>query len=455
MKKKIISVSDYSKQYLIQIKRLFSSGQNSLRSLSFFAIAAFLFAILLLGGCDLADSTDDDETQQQFHVSEAEAAQVAENVLFPEEPARPEAPRQLTAGDFTLQKDVDSITPLENDEGENVMYIVNYHEEGFVVLSADKRVEPVLAYSATNEFEIRADIYNPGLVNWVMTTTEFIEDVRREEGEPGRHMMMIWDSFLDIPTDVYYLGVLEFCNEDGYAVMTGPLVETEWGQGCGYNDHLPDNSCPDDDHRCNRYPTGCVATAMAQIAKYWADLSGLEIFYEKDDGAVFHNWDAMPTQLHDEGESEEVARLMRNMGTLVDMDYGCDGSAAFSSAVFGPNAYDEFVDNFGFSNAKKRDLESASDYDRLIAEIEDYGRPVYMRGCDVMEPGFFLDSYDDCHAWIADGTSERINCLGDVIEGTFEVLMNWGWNGQQDGEFRIKGKGGDYEYDQSMIYDLF
>ena len=385
------------------------------------------------------DAVDDPDG---YVVDETTAIQIAENLLFPDEMGT-EA-RTLTADDFTNQKSVDEIFPIDDRNGINALYVINYEEGGFVVLSADRRVEPVLAYSVDNMIDVNADIFNPGMVDWFIYTTAYIEDERDQGGSPHRLMSMLWDTVIELPVDIYYLSFQDICPADGLVHMVGPHLETQWGQGCGYNDNV-DYSCPDDSHRCYRAPTGCVATAMAQIARFWS------VDYENENGTpVIHFWDDMPNQLNNEGESSDVAILMSNMGGLVDMNYGCDGSTASSG-----DAYDEFVDNFGLSNAQERDLDSNSDYQAMFSNIED-GYPVYLRGCRIKETSWKLfTSYEGCHAWIADGTSERRLCTGEILEDTFKIHMNWGWNGNSDGEYRIKGKEGDFEYDRSMIYNIF
>jgi len=46
-----------------------------------------------------------------------------------------------------------------------------------------------------------------------------------------------------------------------------PLTKAEWGQGFGYNE-----SCPYDPDCSKHVPTGCGATAIAIIMKYWGIL---------------------------------------------------------------------------------------------------------------------------------------------------------------------------------------
>lgn len=414
-------------------------------------VAILSLLLLSLYACDTPveeEPEDPGDEVAEFYVDEETAVTVAENVLFLEaERAEAPKPGQFTADNYTVSKDVETIVPIDNEEEQNVMYVVNYSEPGFVILSADRRVEPVLAHSAANDFSFDDEIYSPGLVDWMIDTKEFIERVRlgdKSDGE-SRQMELLWEQFVDLPTPVTYLGADVACDPDeGYAETYGPLLETEWGQGCGFNDNLEAN-CPD--RECDRYPTGCVATAMAKLAHFW------EQPYENAGGAVaIHDWDEMPLTNVSQGDSDELPWLMENMGELVDMDYGCDGSGASSG-----DAFDAFVDNFEFSNTEDRDLTTDSDYDRLADEIED-GRPVYLRGCDAISTDFGLfETYEGCHAWIADGKTDLFNCDETIREDTQEIHMNWGWGsgGDNNGNYKVKGEDGSYGYDREMFYQIY
>ncbi|MDV7401446.1 C10 family peptidase, partial [Arthrospira platensis SPKY1] len=63
-----------------------------------------------------------------------------------------------------------------------------------------------------------------------------------------------------------------FCDPCGpwQTVTVGPLLTTRWGQRCTYNEQCPDEGCF---NRCllpnPNALTGCVATAIAQVLRYW------------------------------------------------------------------------------------------------------------------------------------------------------------------------------------------
>ena len=101
-------------------------------------------------------------------------------------------------------------------------------------------------------------------------------------------------------------------------------MTTQWYQRSPYNMHCPSYTM-----------TGCVATAMAQVMKYWnypafgqgshsySDDSGYGL-QSADFGDTRYDWDHMPNRLTSSSsavEKEAVATLMYHCGVSVNMNY--------------------------------------------------------------------------------------------------------------------------------------
>lgn len=175
-------------------------------------------------------------------------------------------------------------------------------------------------------------------------------------------------------------------------------MNTTWNQGCGYNDLL--DACTTGGS-CGRVWTGCVATATAQVMRYWEHPNS-------------YNWSIM---LNTTG-STETSRLMQDVGDAVNMDYGCDGSGAYTS-----DARNALVNTFGYST-----YASYVDYNTttLVRQLKTWNRPVILRG-----------EGSGGHAWVCDGYRRNkittIHNPGTYYEYetyTYSPLylwMNWGW----------------------------
>jgi hypothetical protein len=182
-----------------------------------------------------------------------------------------------------------------------------------------------------------------------------------------------------------------------------PMLTTGWSQACYYND-----SCPEDvNGSCGHARTGCGATAMAQILKYFnypENGIGQHSYIDPDYGVIsadFENanyaWEDMPDILNSSSSPEEVAavaQLMAHCGVAVEMDYAAGSSYSGTTSL--RNA---FYDFFGYSS-KAQLLRNSHFPDStwkqiLIDEIDD-GRPVFY-GISSGSGGHFivLDGYTD------------------------------------------------------------
>ncbi len=201
------------------------------------------------------------------------------------------------------------------------------------------------------------------------------------------------------------------------------LCPATWNQSPYYNAYCPGGSV-----------TGCVATAMAQIMRYWKYPSiGSGSHCYMDGGAYYSEnygqqcaefdtsryvWSAMPTQI--DSVNPQIAKLMYDCGVSVDMDYSPTGSAAEVMGG-GQSAYSAYTAYFGYdpntiSVAYYQNYQDSAWFELLKNEFVN-GRPVQFQGFDPNEGG---------HSWVCDGYS--------VIN---TVYMNWGWGGFDNGWYRM------------------
>lgn len=270
---------------------------------------------------------------------------------------------------------------------------------GFMILSADDRAVPLLGYRNDGAFD--AEEMNPALQWWL---DEYAREIKWLRDNPA-------------------IGQQTFPIRRVDKETIGPLLTTKWNQDAPYN-----NMCPvsPEGSRC---PTGCVATAMAQIINYFRlpaehgtgkvslTYEGKEYTFDFDSETF--DWDNMLDFYGAEGtytqtQADAVAKLMYACGVSVDMGYSPQSSGASSQ-----DAAVALVNNFGFSPSVclvNRDWFGLEDWSDLIyTQLKENG-PVYYGG----------DADVGGHAFVCDGYS------GD---GFFH--FNWGWGGMSDGNFRL------------------
>ncbi len=339
--------------------------------------------------------------------------------------------------DSIFLKSIERSMQIPDQTGKTAFYIMNYEDKGFIILSADNRVEPIRAFSLTESFPMDSKILPDGLIEWLSETSEVITDIRQRGETQSASVAQSW-AICPIQQLVNPNGLekdqlirpIEDCPGGGGGggcentyVTKGPLLQSKWGQGSGYNDNVRFKNCT-----TGTSPTGCVVTAMAQIMKY-------------HESPTFFNWSQMPNL----SGSATTSALMEFIGNAVGMNYSCTSSGADSE-----DAKDAFRSIFGYSNATYTDFNSSTVKQQIGRNL-----PIYLAGY-ASEKRCFLGwcSYTDGHAWVCDGYKSTRFCESG---NTYLLLhMNWGWNGNSDGWFAYNNWNPNlnFQYKKRMIYNI-
>jgi hypothetical protein len=182
------------------------------------------------------------------------------------------------------------------------------------------------------------------------------------------------------------------------------LLDSDWHQSPPYNNFCPYLACSNTSN--GRAVVGCVATAGAQIMRYWAWPPYGEDGSLYTDTYDWPNMVASATTTSPAAEQNAVAELSYEVGIAVDMDYGCNASSAYTSDMEGV-----FQDHYRYDNVVKRDRDDYTAvewFDSMKYEFN-YNRPVQYRITG--------------HSIVGDGWREY---------GTptiREYHMNYGWTG--------------------------
>jgi len=309
-------------------------------------------------------------------------------------------------------KKIKSIKIIYDKKNLPAIYIMNLDPTGFVIVSGTKKESPILAFSENNIFSLEKT-KNNGLKQWIKIIKSKISYLRENAtAETNDSITVQWD-YLAPP-----IGDEETVPGPTVNEQVGPLLQTTWGQGARYNDLVPYLGCSNTSN--GRALVGCVAVATAQVMRYW------KYPYST------YNWDIMPNITYPwdsptEG-TNEIAKLMRDVGAALNMQYGCDnGSSAYTGDVPGV-----LVNVFGYPSV----ISYVSYNPNTVVDQLQYGsRPVIMRGTD----GALYSG----HAWVCDGYKRNryvtIHNPGTYYEYetyTFTLpyfSMNWGWNGYSNG----------------------
>ena len=298
--------------------------------------------------------------------------------------------------------------------GITTFYVFNYTGGGFVIVSADDAVTPILAKS--DEGFIETEVTNPELRFWLENYSKEIADIVATNTVNAESLTQ-WNKILNNEVKAPTADV-------------AALVTTKWDQKQYYNYYCP---AVVSGGSASKAWVGCVATTMGQIMKYHAfPVTGV--------GSYAYSHGALGTQSADFGATtydyanmavtatfskyKPTATLLYHAGVAVNMNYGGAGSGASNGSV--PIALTKYFnyDNSTIKLAYMADY-SAADWKALLISELDAKRPMYYSGTDaVTDP-----ANPAGHAWVCDGYQ--------TSGGTTMFHMNWGWSSSGDGFYAI------------------
>ncbi len=84
----------------------------------------------------------------------------------------------------------EQVTSAEN--GETYFYLFNFKQGGFLIVSADYREYPILAYDLANKLPTKGDI-NPGLGMWFTDTRDRIQALRKNQITATKMAIHVWE----------------------------------------------------------------------------------------------------------------------------------------------------------------------------------------------------------------------------------------------------------------------
>lgn len=375
-------------------------------------------------------------------------------------------------------KSVKEIITIKGEANRPSMYIINYdNEQGFLLVSATKNFQPILAYAERGSFNTNNNMPN-GISQWLGDVKNVIEEQDKMPVDSVFQYRVMWEEYIPAMEDKVYTrsNIAEFesyiadcCREwrkegygyvpfagarnylpenmyeqfravaeqmtyieydynqhaylrwkqKGYEDKVGNILPTIWTQQSGFNTSLPQIN--------GQYPpAGCATIAMAQVMKY-------------NECPTSFNWNAMPNS----SATAATAAFIRDVADAIGADYALDGTSASLSDV--RNA---LVSKYSYSATAQIVNHSAG---RAIGNLRNR-QPVIMQG--------FTDDGKIGHAWVACGfhdinhyteyelltMPEEFNpgdtfvfLVSDSYKTDFDnriyFYMNWGWGGSYDGMY--------------------
>jgi len=295
-----------------------------------------------------------------------------------------------------------------SDGHQDFYYVFQVNGKGFVIIPADHRLNPVLAYSFKNEFCFENQPSN--LKWWLQQIEDQIKFAQEKQLTPDENISEDW---------AYYLGDEVISSKPFYAgKQVEPLITSLWDQGFPYNLMCPVASGGPGGHVLS----GCVATAYAQLLYYWRfplHGSGYYCYTHPSYGELcadfentWYGWDEMCDQ--PQTSNLAIAELMYQLGVAVDMNYGPGSSGA--------RGYPEQIEPWFKISTDYDSLRHAyytnEEWTNIIIDQLNQGFPVGYNG--------FTPTLTSGHMWVCDG-----------YQDSNYFHMNWGWGGSSNGYYSL------------------
>ena len=291
---------------------------------------------------------------------------------------------------------------VEKYQSLDMVNVYGIKGKGVVFISKDDDIEPVLGIS-DEDFDVNN--MPCGMKWWLNTANKSLERMKTK-------------------------GITYSANPMAASGRPTYFIKTYWNQDKPFN-----NLCPQING--SAAPTGCIATAMAQIMKYYQypatskgtgiysvttykdknDKEGTTKWYKRELEHTYQ-WIAMQSSygILSDDENDAVATLMADAGAASQMNYQTN-----SSGTIEWYAAKGFAENFRYDSLAisclQRDFYTDAEWMELVRKEMEAKQPVLYCGSDEIEGG---------HAFLLDG-----------IQSDGKVHVNWGWGKSGDGWFDI------------------
>jgi len=343
-----------------------------------------------------------------------------------------------------LPQAIAQVDTFSNELGEPIYHVVYLNPSGYVIVSGDDEVEPVIAFSVSGNYDpspakplgalIARDLPNRIAAVRAAQAKRFATS-----SQSRSHKQIKWQELQNYADDFVpecqgrpKSGILTVSDE-----RVAPLIQSEWNQESAGGDFCYNYYTP------RHYVCGCVATAMAQLMRYHEHPTegvGTASFSITVDSVLQsaslrggdgtggpYQWSDMvlkPTEASSLtiAQRQAIGVLCYDAGVACQMAYTSVGSGAMMS-----DERDALIDVFGYSNAINAYNATYTNLGAVLLTMInpslDAGYPVIM-GLTGHDGG---SSYG--HAILCDGYGYHTS--------TIYHHLNMGWEGQDDAWYAL------------------
>ena len=369
---------------------------------------------------------------------------------------------------ISLGQQISDVETFSDANEQPIYYVAYLNPSGFVIISADDQVEPIIAFSQNGRYDPSPDnplgtLVSQDVPNRIGVIRKHIKDTKNksynhlstEELKIQKTVTKAqgkWDRLRGRKANAKNIDKFSISEmaalfssttmSDISDVRVEPLLQSKWNQGSVYGDYCYNYYIP------NHYPCGCTATATAQLMRYHeypTEAVGVQEFYIDVDGRTKlaytrggdgnggpYNWAQMvydPDSNTTDEQRQAIGTLCYDVGVTVWMEYSSGGSGASLGGAHG-----SLLTFFGYDNSVHQDV-GLWTYDMLNTNL-DAGYPML----------FDIRGSIGGHAVVCDGYG--------FDSSTIYHHINMGWSGSFDTWYNLP-EIGSYNSILVVVYNVF
>ena len=267
---------------------------------------------------------------------------------------------------------------LLNSENEVVSHIFSLNPRGFIAISTDTNISPVVAYSFHSKFASdREKLMSKMLIRDMDLRLKALELTDPQVIKSNQNS---WQSLLQYEENTSRYKTFQQWPAQG-STLTGGWITTTWDQSYPYY-----NFCPLDPNTGQRCVVGCVATAMSMMINYHGYVGDVSFnSYEDsystngidiDSDSLLYDFPGFgelnsyldTVKVHYANDvtltEEDLAALSFACGISVHMNYSSGGSGAWTQQVASA-----LLNKFGYESAEWMSSSLSDFYDSLSTNM--------------------------------------------------------------------------------------
>ncbi len=354
---------------------------------------------------------------------------------------------------------VNRVETFNDAQGTPLYYVVDLDPDGFVIVAADDLIEPIVGFASSGQFDPSTNNPLGALVSHDLP--DRVAKVKGTQAAQAQGSSLAaqkkWVQLQSIKANVSGIKLSLSSVSD---VRVAPLTQSTWnqstvsGNAC-YNYYTPPYAAG----TAGNYVCGCVATAMAQLMRFWqypvnsvgtasftiyvTDVAQSRSLRGGNGTGGPYDWSNMvlsPNSSSTLTQRQAIGALCADAGVSVHMQYNMGGSG--ESGAFMEDVQGSLVNTFGYANAICGESGGANIGAGLYGMVNpnlDAGYPVL----------FGITDGSSGHAIVCDGYGYNLS--------TLYHHLNLGWSGSYTAWYNLPNIDAGYAFNSvdSCIYNVW